>query len=173
MSVNKTDRDNNVLISLSHPMIPFSFVAEVSRSRQRRNSFTLGRVSQYNENPVIGGIWGITARGGQASTFAVRVLQLGGASGATRKVRRLLCVFGSDSVASRLLGPKERAAFQIVLKRRAHMLLIASVSVQNTRKSHRRRLCYDQARSKRSRFITLFHTATKSCRNFSWESSHP
>ena len=31
----------------------------------------------------------------------------------------------------------------------------------------------DQARSKRSRFITLFHTATKSCRNFSWESSHP
>ena len=32
--------------------------------------------------------------------------------------------------------------------------------------------CYDQARSKRSRFITLFHTATKSCRNFSRESSH-
>jgi len=30
----------------------------------------------------------------------------------------------------------------------------------------------DQARSKRSRFITLFHTATKSCRNFPWESSH-
>ena len=30
-----------------------------------------------------------------------------------------------------------------------------------------------QARSKRSRFITLFHTSTKSCRNFSWESSHP
>jgi len=29
--------------------------------------------------------------------------------------------------------PKERAAFQIVLKRRAHMLLIASVSVQNIR----------------------------------------
>ena len=32
---------------------------------------------------------------------------------------------------------------------------------------------YDQARSKRSRFITLFHTATKSCTNFSSESSHP
>ena len=32
---------------------------------------------------------------------------------------------------------------------------------------------HDQERSKRSRFITLFHTATKSCRNFSWESSHP
>ena len=31
--------------------------------------------------------------------------------------------------------------------------------------------CYAQARSKRSRFITLFHAATKSCRNFSWESS--
>jgi hypothetical protein len=31
----------------------------------------------------------------------------------------------------------------------------------------------DQARSKRSRFITLFHAATKSCRNFSWESSYP
>ena len=34
-------------------------------------------------------------------------------------------------------------------------------------------LCFDQARSKRSRFITLFHAATKSCTNFSWESSHP
>ena len=32
---------------------------------------------------------------------------------------------------------------------------------------------YDQVRSKRSRFITLFHAATKSCRNFSWEPSHP
>ena len=32
--------------------------------------------------------------------------------------------------------------------------------------------CYDQARSKRSRFIILFHATTKSCRNFSWESSH-
>jgi len=31
----------------------------------------------------------------------------------------------------------------------------------------------NQARSKRPRFITLFHTATKSFRNFSWESSHP
>ena len=31
--------------------------------------------------------------------------------------------------------------------------------------------CYDHARSKRSRFITLFHAATKSRRNFSWESS--
>ena len=40
-------------------------------------------------------------------------------------------------------------------------------------RSPRRRLCYDQARSNRSRFMTLFHTATKSCRNFSWESSHP
>jgi hypothetical protein len=29
------------------------------------------------------------------------------------------------------------------------------------------RLCYDQARSKRSRFITLLHAATKSFRNFS------
>jgi len=38
-----------------------------------------------------------------------------------------------DSVTSRLQGPKERAALQIVLKRRAHMLLIASVSVQNIR----------------------------------------
>ena len=33
--------------------------------------------------------------------------------------------------------------------------------------------CYDQLRSKRSRFIILFHTATKSRRNFSWESLHP
>ncbi len=32
--------------------------------------------------------------------------------------------------------------------------------------------CCNQTRSKRSRFITLFHTAMKSCRNFSWESSH-
>jgi hypothetical protein len=38
-------------------------------------------------------------------------------------------------------------------------------------RSHRRRSCHDQARSKRSRFITLFHAATKSCTNFSWESS--
>jgi len=35
-----------------------------------------------------------------------------------------------------------------------------------------RRLCYD-ARSKRSRFMTLFHAATKSCTNLSWESAHP
>jgi hypothetical protein len=31
---------------------------------------------------------------------------------------------------------------------------------------------YDPARSKRSRFMTLFHAATKSCTNFSCESSH-
>jgi hypothetical protein len=37
----------------------------------------------------------------------------------------------------------------------------------------RRRLSYHQARPKRSRFMTLFHTAMKSCRNFSRESSHP
>jgi hypothetical protein len=37
----------------------------------------------------------------------------------------------------------------------------------------RRRFSYDPERSKRPRFITLFHTATKSWRNFSWESSHP
>jgi hypothetical protein len=30
-------------------------------------------------------------------------------------------------------GPKERAAFQIVLKRRAYVLLIASARVQNIR----------------------------------------
>jgi len=30
-------------------------------------------------------------------------------------------------------GPEERAAFQTVLKRRSHRLLIASVSVQNIR----------------------------------------
>jgi hypothetical protein len=30
-------------------------------------------------------------------------------------------------------GPKERAAFQIVLKRRPHLLLMASVSVQDNR----------------------------------------
>ncbi len=34
-------------------------------------------------------------------------------------------------------------------------------------------ICCDQERSNRSRFITLFHTATKSCTNFSSESSHP
>jgi hypothetical protein len=33
----------------------------------------------------------------------------------------------------RLKGLKESAAFQIVLKRRAHILLIAFVSVQNIR----------------------------------------
>ena len=31
--------------------------------------------------------------------------------------------------------------------------------------------CDAQARSKRSRFMTLFHAAMKSCTNFSWESS--
>ena len=31
----------------------------------------------------------------------------------------------------------------------------------------------EQARSKRSRFMTLLQTATKSCRNFSWESLQP
>jgi hypothetical protein len=34
-------------------------------------------------------------------------------------------------------------------------------------------LCYDQNRSKRSRFITLFQAATKSSINLSWESLHP
>jgi hypothetical protein len=33
--------------------------------------------------------------------------------------------------------------------------------------------CYDLARSKRSRFMTLFHAATKSWTNFSCESSLP
>ena len=56
-----------------------------------------------------------------------------GAPGATRKLSPLRH-FGSDSVTSRLIGPQEGAAFQIVLKRRAHMLLIiVSVSVQNIR----------------------------------------
>lgn len=32
-------------------------------------------------------------------------------------------------------------------------------------------VCYDKARSKRSRFMTLFHAVTKSCTNFSRESS--
>jgi hypothetical protein len=41
--------------------------------------------------------------------------------------------FPQENQACRLQGPKERAAFQTVLKRRAHMLLIASVSVQNIR----------------------------------------
>jgi hypothetical protein len=34
----------------------------------------------------------------------------------------------------RLQGPKERAAFQVELKRRPHMLPIASVSIQNIRR---------------------------------------
>lgn len=38
--------------------------------------------------------------------------------------------------------PNESAAFLIVLKRRAHMLRIASVNVQNIRNRHRRRLPY-------------------------------
>jgi len=45
----------------------------------------------------------------------------------------MLCVFGSDSMTSRLEGLKERAAFLTVLKRRPHMSLIASVSVQDIR----------------------------------------
>ena len=39
-------------------------------------------------------------------------------------------------------------------------------------RSQQKRLYHNQERSKRSRFITLFHAATKSCTNFSWESSH-
>ncbi len=35
-----------------------------------------------------------------------------------------------------------------------------------------RRRKRDYARSKRSRFMTLSHAATKSCTNFSFESSH-
>jgi hypothetical protein len=46
-------------------------------------------------------------------------------------LRRLLCAFGTDSVTSRLEGPKKKAAFQIVVKRRAHILLKASVVVKN------------------------------------------
>jgi hypothetical protein len=37
----------------------------------------------------------------------------------------------------------------------------------------RRELLCAHARSKRSRFITLFHAAIKSCRNFFWESRDP
>jgi hypothetical protein len=40
---------------------------------------------------------------------------------------------GLSSMPRRLKGLKESAAFQIVLKRRAHILLIAFVSVQNIR----------------------------------------
>ena len=36
----------------------------------------------------------------------------------------------------------------------------------------KRRLCYDRDRSKRSRFMTLFHAATKWSMNFSKESPH-
>ncbi len=44
---------------------------------------------------------------------------------------------------------------------------VISLFVHRPVRSHRRRLCYGQARSKRSRHMTLFHAATKSCRNFS------
>jgi len=57
-------------------------------------------------------------------------------SGANRSAAQVLTlqrlsVLGADSVAGRLLGPKERAAFQTVLKRRAQMLPIASAGGQN------------------------------------------
>jgi len=51
-------------------------------------------------------------------------------------------------------------------------LLWCDVMAANVR-NPRRRSDYGQARSKRSRFMTLFHAATKSCRNFSWESPQP
>jgi hypothetical protein len=47
---------------IPHGLRPDSFgvfVTEGLRSRQRRDSFAFGRVSQCNEDPVIGGIWGI------------------------------------------------------------------------------------------------------------------
>lgn len=40
-------------------------------------------------------------------------------------------------------------------------------------RSLRKRLSYDQAMSKRSRFITLVHAATKSCTNFFCASALP
>lgn len=42
---------------------------------------------------------------------------------------RIRCVFGSDSVTSRHEGPKESAAFQIVLKRRTHLVNSLRVSL--------------------------------------------
>jgi len=75
-------------------------------------------------------------------------------------------------VTSTLQKVTEKAAFLIVLKRRLHMLLIAYLSVKDICRMRWLSLS-NQARSKRSRFMTLFHAATKSCKNFSWESSHP
>jgi len=62
-------------------------------------------------------------------------------------------------------GPAQHLLAAAVLAAPADLLLVVV-------RSPRRRSGYDQERSKRSRFMTLFHTATKSCRNFSWESSH-
>ena len=72
--------------------------------------------------------------------------------------------------------------------RRVHRLPIATLTAQSngplvTSSSDiqpgirfgrfRRRMYSGQSMSKRSRFITLFHTATKSCTNFSRESALP
>ena len=58
-------------------------------------------------------------------------------------------------------------------EQQARLGVIVAIVFTEVPAVRRRRLCDNQARSKRSRFITLFHTATKSCRNFSWESLHP
>ncbi len=84
-----------------------------------------------------------------------------------------------------------RAAFQVVVKRRTDFLSMGFISVQGFRGLRRtcnlgasitedrgcapealENLPPGQARSKRSRFITLSQAATKSFTNFSFESAH-
>lgn len=75
-------------------------------------------------------------------------------------------------------GPKISAAFLILLKRRTDMLLFVAKGVRNNsrpiipvKKSFREHYYYDQARSNRSKFMTLFQAAIKSLTNFSWASA--
>ncbi len=52
-------------------------------------------------------------------------------------------------------------------------MLSAQAQKRRRFKLYRNAASYAVYSSKRSRFITLFHAATKSCKNFSWESWQP
>jgi hypothetical protein len=84
----------------------------------------------------------------------------------------------------RSLAPLRESSSSFICNRWSATWLVSSCARRATRYPGRRLprcrrpdqpsgSCHDQARSNRSRFMTLFHAATKSCRNFCWASSHP
>ena len=89
---------------------------------------------------------------------------------------RIMALHSGSLLATRVQGGKEikvvrpLLAFRRLVLNAKRQRLVASLHF-NSEAREGRPFSQDQARSKRSAFITLFHAATKSCTNFVCESS--